>query len=83
MNKIMIYCQFQVKLKRLESSWKRTKTQQKQFFGKQCWENVVSNLPRFNPKYRNYDTIDEAWSLFFDDGIINTLLPTLINVSVK
>ena len=42
-------------------------------FGKQCRENVVSNRPGVKPEYWNYDTIDEAWSLFFD-GIIKLIV---------
>ena len=38
-------------------------------FGKKCREIVVLNRPGFKAEYRNYDAIDEVWSLFFDDDI--------------
>ena len=44
--------------------------QKPNFFGKPCWENIASNRRGVKPEYRNYDTTDEAWSLFFDDDII-------------
>ena len=56
--------------------------QKPNFFGKQCRENVVSNSPRVKPEYRNYDTIDEAWILFFDDRIIKRIV-TCINQSTR
>ena len=34
--------------------------QRPNLLGKQCWENVVSNLLGVKPEYRNYDTSDEA-----------------------
>ena len=56
--------------------------QKPNFFGKQCRENFVSNSPRVKPEYRNYDTIDEAWILFFDDRIIKRIV-TCINQSIR
>ena len=48
--------------------------QRPNLLGKQCWENVVSNLLGVKTEYRNYDTSDEAWSLFFDDDIIKYII---------
>ena len=54
-----------------------------QFVWKTMPKNVISNRPGVKPKHRNCDTLDQVWSLFFEDGIIKHIVTLVINVSVK
>ena len=81
-----------MKLRRLESSWKRTKTQQKIFFGQTkspiCLESNAGRMlfkivEESNQNKKIMIQLMKLGVCFLMMVLSNTLLPALINVSVK
>ena len=90
-NQIMIYCQLQVKLRRLESSWKRIKAQQKRFLGQTespvCLESNAGRMlfQIVQESNQNTEIMIQLMKLevCFLMVLSNSLLPALIHVSLK
>ena len=87
----MIYCQLQVKLRRLESSWKRIKAQQKRFLGQTespvCLESNAGRMlfQIVQESNQNTEIMIQLMKLevCFLMVLSNSLLPALIHVSLK